>query len=169
MEVRGRRAGGASAGWIVPLLALGLGGCYHYTPMTVEEVAPAQDVRARVSLQQAERLEEILVGRDPRVVEGRVAEILTQGMYLDVEVASQLQGARVESYRQRVDVPFNTILELERKELSRGRTVGMVAVAVAVVGSLVAFKVIDSGGEGSQGEPPGPPENRIPISILRWP
>lgn len=169
MEGRGRIAAGGRAGWLAPLLVLGLGGCYHYSPMPLEELTPAQEVRARVSLQQAERLEEILVGRDPRVVEGRVAEILAEGMYLDVAVASELQGARVESYRQRVDIPFNTILELERKELSQGRTIGLVAVTVAVLGSFVAFKVIDSGGEGSQGDPPGPPENRIPIPMLRWP
>jgi hypothetical protein len=157
---------GVRPGWLVPLLLLGVTGCYHYVPMHLDEVTPSQEVRARVTLEQAERIEELLPrGGDPRVVEGRVAEILRETLYMDVAVATELRGTRVESFNQRLDLPLSGILEVERKELSRGRTVALVAGGVALVGSFVAIKVIDSGGGGSPGEGPGPPENRIPIPI----
>ncbi len=158
---------GMRPGWLVPLLLLlGVTGCFHYVPMNLDEVTPAQEVRVRVSLAEAERIEELLPrGGDPRVVEGRVAEILRETLYMDVAVATEVWGTRVESFNQRLDLPFAGILEVDRKELSRGRTAALVVGGVALLGSFVAIKVIDSGGGGNPPDGPGPVENRIPIPI----
>ena len=164
MDVRGGRWAGVAL-----FLVMGLGGCYHYTPMHLDEVVPAQEIRTRVSLQQAEILEEIIPNRDTRVVEGRVAEILRETLYLDVAVSSEVRGTRVESLRQRVDIPFSSILEVESKQLSRGRTAALVVGGAFLLGSFVAIQVIDSGGEGSPPDGPGAPENRIPLPIPLWP
>jgi hypothetical protein len=157
------RTWGRGRWWMGLLVGPVVGGCYHYTPIQLEEVRPTQEVRARVSLEQAERLEEILPpGRDPRILEGRVVGLQSQALLLDVAVASAVQGVRVESFRQRVDLPLSQLLEVERKELDRWRTGLLLAGAAVVLGSILFVTVIDPGGDRSPTDP-GAPENRIPL------
>ena len=75
-----------------------------YTPLSLEEVSPLHEVGPGFSLAEAERLEE-LVGREPRnprMIEGIIAERSNETLSVDMSVASELQGARVQTFRQRV-------------------------------------------------------------------
>ncbi len=146
------------------LVAVPLGGCYTYTPLNLEEVSPLHEVRARVSLAEAERLEE-LVGRErrnPRMVEGIVAERSNETLSMDMSVASELAGARVQTFRQRVEIPVQSILEVERKELDRGRTLMLTGAVGAVLAAAVFALVIDEGGDATRPGGPIDLESRLP-------
>ena len=153
--------------WLTPIFVLFLGGCYHYIPATPDELAPAQDIRARVSLTQAEALEEILQRDNPRVINGTVVERSGESVVVDVPVTTDLQGDRLRTLRQRVTLPLNSIQELERRELARGRTYALVGASTALIAMAITGWVIQS--EGGVGEelPPGE-EHRGPFHIPIW-
>jgi hypothetical protein len=141
---------------------LSAGGCYRYTAVPVGEVSPAHHVRARLSLQEAERMEALFPGRNPRVIEGRVVQLIPDTLLLDVAVSSDLRMAQGPLLAQRIDVPLRGIIDLEVRELSRARTVALVSASVAIVGAAIGGWVIRSGGERRPGHPPSD-ESRVPL------
>ena len=50
---------------------------------------------------------------------------------MDVPVNSELRGIRTETLNQRVEIPRDAMVDVETKELSKGRTYGLVAFVVA--------------------------------------
>lgn len=139
----------------LPLAALlCVGGCYHYTTVPLDTLAPSQEVRVRVTGEQADRLEEATAGQVSRVVEGRVAQLLAETLLLDVNLSLPQAGTRSMDLAQRVDLPFSAILEVEERGFSRGRTGALVGGAAALVGITLATWVIRSGGETRGDLPP---------------
>jgi len=131
---------------IILLQVLVLGGCYHYTVVDMHEVMPSQDIRARVSLGEAERLDELIPRRHPRIVEGRVSAIHQGTLFLDVALESSPRGTRAERFAQRLDIPFTSIEQLENRELSRARTAALVVGTTAALAFIVVELILDSGG-----------------------
>ncbi len=141
-----------------------LAGCYHYQEVGLDELAPAQEVRIRVSITQAEILEETLRRDNPRVIRGTVAQREGGSLYLDVPVVTELRVGRMESLRQRIELPESSIQELERRHLDRGRTALVIGGTAIVIGGIVAGLIVQSEGTVGEDVPPSD-ENRIPISI----
>jgi hypothetical protein len=131
-----------------------LGGCYQYTTVPLDSLAPPQEVRVRVTGEQADRLEEATAGQVSRLVEGRVAQLLEETLLLDVNLSLPQAGTRSMDLAQRVDLPFSGILEVEEKTFSRNRTALVVGGGVALVGVALATWVIRSGGETGGDLPP---------------
>lgn len=154
------------------LLAVVATGCHHYTPIHVEELRPGMDVRARVSLQEAERLEAYLPRGDRRMLEGEFLGRQGESFVLQVPAVSELRGVRVETLHQRVSVPLAELLEVEARELSRGRTFLLAGAGVAV-GTAILVATFGDSGRSERDVPPDDPgaESRSgpPIQIrLSW-
>jgi hypothetical protein len=146
----------------VPLAAaVAAGACYSYTAVRPDALEPGEEIRARVTAEQAERLEELLQRR-PRVLEGRFVEQDGRGLLLDVPTTSRTGRGGMEVLHQRIILVPDAVVELERKQLDRLRTGGVLLGAAAVAGYALFAKL--SGEPGSERPPdPGTPELRVPV------
>lgn len=129
--------------------------CYSYTPGSVDAVAPDTDVRARLSATEADKLSEYMP-RDSRVLEGKVLERNGDSILMLVPVLSELRGNRVETLHQRLEVNRSGIVDLELRQLDRGKTWlivggGTAAVAAVVINSVVLGSSSDRGRPGDGG------------------
>jgi hypothetical protein len=134
-------------------------GCYTYQIADPATVQAGRDVRVRLSLEAADRLQEVRM-TDDRLLEGKLLE--RRGDQLVVETAvnrlDPMTGGRL--LNQRLNLPYSDLQEVETKALDRTRTAGVVALAGAVVGYIVVSQFQDGGGSDT-GPPSGPPESRV--------
>lgn len=150
--------------------SLAFGGCHTFQPVSYDEVVAGQTLRARVSGAWADSVGEI-IQKDARVLEGTVVEAPGASVLMEVTVQNELRGIQFESLRQRVFLPREAFLDLELKQFDRGRTIGVVALGVVVVGALVVQQITkDSGGSQLPGGP-GPVESGVvrPVFRIRLP
>lgn len=146
-----------------------LAGCYSYTPVDLDSVQPPQRVRAFLSPAGATRVEPLL-NESRQVLTGELVEIDSDSVSLDVPSGYIERGMRTERLTQRLLFPRTELLGLQRRELDRVRTAGIVSAAAAAVG-LVIYRVLTDESGGTTTPPPGggPPEARIPIfRIPAW-
>lgn len=147
---------------------LATAGCQTFQPISYDQVAPGERVRARVNSAWADSLDALLQ-RDGRVVEGTVVDKPGGSLLLEVPVQNELRGMEFQTLSQRVLIPREGFVELELRELDRGRTVGVVALAGAAVGIFVAQQLTkDTGGNRLPGGG-GPSEGRISHPFFRIP
>ncbi len=138
---------------VLLIALLALTGCYSYSLAPVESVTPGSRVRARVSAAEAERLGEI-IGREDRLLEGRVVSGNDDGLLLDVPSAVITAGTAVQWMNQRIELAPAALVELEIRRLDPWRTAGAAALIGTAVGyaAVRAFDAIGSpSGEGSKG------------------
>jgi hypothetical protein len=126
-----------------PLIGLLLlsAACYRYTPGTVDAVPPDTDVRARLSAVEADRLAEYMPGAS-RVLEGKVLERNGESILMLVPVVSELRGNRVQTLHQRLEVSRTGIVDLELRQLDRGKTGLIVAGGTAALVAVIVNSVI---------------------------
>jgi len=126
-------------------------GCHTFQPTSLSELTPGEDVRARVTGAFADSLSAILPG-DARVVEGTFVEASGPAVLIDVPVMSSYQGMRLQTLNQRVEIPEDAFVDVERKHLSKSRTgLALGAVVAASASIIIAQLSGDTGG----GVPPG--------------
>lgn len=144
---------------LLPALVV-MAGCHTFQPASYDQISPGERVRARVNSAWADSLDALLQ-RDGRVVEGTVVEKPDGALLLEVPVQSELRGIEFQTLSQRVSIPEDGLVELELKELDRGRTWGVVALASVAVGVFIAQQL--SGNSGGSNVPGGggPSEGRI--------
>lgn len=131
---------------LLSLALTSITGCFTHQVVSPGAVEVGDEVRARITEAEAERLAPVMQ-RESRVIQGRVAEI-HPSLFLDVVVHSEVQGAAVRNLRQRVEIPSASLLELERRSLDRRRTGLMVGAGAAVVAALVIRQLTgESGGD----------------------
>ena len=146
------------------LCALVASGCYTFQPTGMDEVAPGQSVRARVTGTFADSLQ-TMIGRGDRVFEGVLVERQGSSSLLEIPVQQALQGMRFQTLSQRVEVPDAAVVEIENKELNRGRTYAGVAVAAVVLGAVIVMQINkDSGGAQRPGRG-GPQDAKVSLSL----
>jgi len=156
------------------LLPLGLlvaasTGCYTFRPAEVSDVVPGQDIRMRVTGAFADSLGSMLQREDARVVEGTVVSDGPRSLMLDVTVSNELEGMRLESFSQRVEVPDAAFVEVEIKELSKPRTFGALAAVAGVAAAVVISQFSGESGGAQQPGPGRPVESTISIPLSSWP
>ena len=71
---------------------------------------------------------------------------------LQVPVNSSLQGMRLETINQRVEIPNSAFVDVEIKELSKPKTIGAMA---ALTGAATAIVIWQFGGDNGGGDLPG--------------
>lgn len=142
-------------------------GCYTYVPSSLAEVTPEQDVRLRLGALEAERLQEF--ARDGgRAIEGQVLSQDGDSVLVRVESHSELRGVRVETLYQRIHVARPAVVDVERRELDKGRTYLLTGAAVAAM-TLVAIDRLQGGGSDAPPNGGNPNEALIPVLRLRLP
>jgi len=150
-------------------------GCHTFQPTAIDEVAPGQAIRARVTGAYSDTLSAVLQRTDAREVEGRVVERIGTSMLLEVPVSRSLEGMRFQTLNQRIEIPDGAIQVVETKELDRLRTFGAAGIGAAIV---IAIVVNQLSGETGGGDIPGPgsPSDgvvsadlfRVPVTALGW-
>ncbi|MDH3223194.1 MAG: hypothetical protein OEO23_05720 [Gemmatimonadota bacterium] len=150
--------------------ALVLPACYTYSPSTIGDLTPGDQVRARLTGAQFDELDEHLPGGD-RVLEGEVIESGNGGILLEVPVATSVQGIRVQSYHQRLDIPSSGLAEVELRALNKHRTYTLSGAAIVAVGYVIWDQLLSDTRRGGTDPPPPPEEDRrtvIKIPLFVW-
>lgn len=149
------------------LCVLATSACHTFRPVTVAELTPGQTVRARITGAFADSLSPILM-RDARNFEGVVVENGGSTVLMEIPVERTLAGLRLQTLSQRVEIPAAAFVDLDIKELDRGRTIGAVAIVVAAVGGFVLAQFNKQSGGGSGGGTGGPQESILPLPMIRF-
>ena len=146
-------------------------GCYRYVAADVATVDPQEDVRIVVTEQAAARLSPDL-GMYTTSLNGRLREEAHDSLSISVPVTRAYQGRLLESGWQTLFLGRTEVLRVQRRELSRTRTVaagvGAVAVLALVVNTVVQWIDPNPGTEESPPPPPAPsvrPSGFFPIPI----
>lgn len=119
------------------LLVLAFAGCYRYVPADRTALTPGRDVRVRINEAESSRFATILPD-GARLVEGTVIQNGADTLLLDVPVASNVLGSRVETINQRLDFSRAGIVDIELRQLDRIKT----AIVVGGGGGLGLFVLI---------------------------
>ena len=133
-------------------------GCYTYSVIDVAGAKPGMDVRARVSMAGASQIGPALGVSEARLVSGAVVDNQREGLTLKVAtVPAGTMGAQ-DGLFQQILINRSDLLELESKQLDRGRT--RFVVGAAIVGAAIVTATIIRSGR-STGEPAvtDPPSN----------
>ena len=143
---------------LLPLFGVCLASCVTYTQIPTHEPTPGDEVRVRLTQDEAERLRD-RTGRRVERLEGRVqpGAPVADSLRMMVTWGAAWAGTPMEGRRDLVTLPRSSVIEMERKEISRSRTAALgVALAAAVV---VLFRSVGSDGDGQSGglPPDGPP------------
>jgi hypothetical protein len=146
----------------LPALLL-LCSCYRYEPLQPASLEPGAAIRMRISGTVAEQVAPLLGSSDARVLVGRVISVGADTMIVEVPTTVRAEvGSTAQTLNQRVSIPLSSILELETRTLSRGRTAAVVGAAgVVTVAVLVKGFNLSPGKE----QPPtggGPADLRVP-------
>jgi hypothetical protein len=146
------------------VIALCSTGCYSYARTELSSVPNGSQVRARISTDQAARIEPLLGRTDLRVLDAVLLQSTGDTVLLEVPAASRtITGGGIQVLHQRVTVSRAGILDLELKKLNRGRT----ALITVGGGTLLIVAAIDALNIGPGREsPPGGgdgPDFRIPL------
>jgi len=147
-----------------------LGGCYTYTASSLGELAIGDEVRARLTAAQFDDLEEHIPGRD-RILDGEVVESGPQGLLLEVPVSTSVEGIRIRSLNQRIEIPADGLADVELRTLDRGRTYGVSAAGAALVGFVIWDQLLSDTRRGGTDVIPPPDEDRRTIfrlPIIVW-
>jgi len=136
-------------------------GCYRYSAASVESLRIGEPVRARISGQQAERLEPIL-GYTDRSIEGELLEKADSDIVIAVATTlSPEASAGVARVHQRIAIPRSALEEVEIRQLDRART--SLAAAIAAAGVAVAAAAVSQAIQlGQGGSRPNPNKTRLP-------
>lgn len=155
-------------GGLTLLVAAALPACYSYVPASFPDVSPAQTVRVRLAPAEAGRLSEY-VKAESRTMDGTFLEEGADSVMMEVASFSELEGTRVRTFRQRVNIARSGILDVELKELDRPKTFLVTGLTAAVAVFLAIDKL--TGQSGSETQPPGPGPNdaRRPRFLVRIP
>lgn len=154
-------------GWTL-VLAAALPACYSYRPASIPEVSPEQTVRVRLAPGEAGRLSEY-VRAESRTMDGTFLEEGRDSVMMEVASFSELEGTRVQTFRQRVNIARAGILDVELKELDRPKTYLVTGLAAAVAVFVAIDKLTGNGGGDTNRPVPVPNDARRSWLLLRIP
>lgn len=146
---------------IVGLAASFLAGCYTYAPLGNEPPVLSSEVRIRPAPEFREGLKGVLPG-DPGFIKGELLTWDEFGIVVHAVTAGVQYGVRDRSFGQRIVVPWSDVLEVEKRELSRGRTALVVGTGAALAAVILRHLF---GGEtgGIGGSDPSPSDGDADI------
>lgn len=137
-----------------------MAGCYTFAPIESAAVVPGSDVRITLTreetLQQADalgRLQSVLTGV---ATDATSAQSLTFTYRLPSPTPSQPNR-----FNGLMSVPWSSILQIEEKHFSAGRTVGLAGIGVAIAIAILA--VSDESGTGPDEGGPTPDAAIVPF------
>ena len=145
--------------------ALLLSGCFTYVPVERASVAPGQDVRVFVSRTGLAQLPEALAS--DRWVRGSLDAWESGLLRLQVPIRRGADGYLGPDIREALEIPIGDVLEVERREFSRGRTAALVAAGAALAAAGIVAVTQDDRAPDDDGG--GDPELiRLPLISVPW-
>lgn len=143
------------------LATLLLPGCYVYSAGDPDLIPPGEEVRVTVTRDGASELAQVTeqVETVP-VIRGRLMERDNQSLMIRVPVRATGEGLRPD-IGQVVRVPMGSVLAMEQRDFSLGRTGAFVA-GSAGAAALVVFAIIEASG-GTQGRTGDGTELFVPL------
>lgn len=131
------------------LATLLLPGCYVYSPADPDLTPPGEEIRVTITRDGATELAQVTeqVETVP-VIRGRLVERDNQSLMIRVPVRPTGEGLRPD-IGQVVRVPIGSVLGMEQRDFSVGRTSAFMAGSVGAA-ALVVFTIIEASG-GTQG------------------
>jgi hypothetical protein len=153
--------------WVLGLVAV-LPACYSYVAADIPEVSPQQTVRVRLMPAEAGRLSEY-VRAESRTMDGTFLQEEADSVMMEVASFSELQGSRVQTFRQRVNVARTGILDVELKQLDRPKTYLVTGLAAAVAIFIAVDKLAGDDGSPANRPIPGPSDDRVSRFLFRFP
>lgn len=143
-------------------------GCYSYSTVAIEDVAPGTPVRLRVTGAEADRLAEVRLS-DDREVPGTLLQRQNGAILLDTPIAAPDMTSQGTRLSQRVEIPISQVQDIEVRRLDRLRTGALVG-AVAAAAALVVIEGFGSGNANDDVPPIDNPEKRPgPVVRIRLP
>ncbi len=133
--------------FVVPFLVLG--GCHRYTPLEGVAPAPGDEVRVRLTVGAAVELSDRL-GTPVRSVDGIALRAGADSVVLTVPGGMRYAGTVFEARQDTLAFHQAQVVQVERKEFSRGRTA--VAAAVAIAAAIWIIRAVGGSG-GVSGDP----------------
>ena len=159
MSALTRKGGRAVAAFSIALVSAG---CHKYAPAEVGTVDPQESVRVLITEPAARRLSSDL-GVFTTSLEGRLRREEHDSLSISVPVTRVYQGRTVDSGWQTLFLGRGEVVRVERRELSRGRTIALGVGAVAAFALLVNSVVqwLDPNPGTEENPPPPPPAPSI--------
>ena len=148
-------------------------GCYNYQPISPSEIAPATDVRVRLSGDAVERLragnnnEARLL--DDFTVSGRVTRLSADSMVLSVESSHSSDAmTRPVTFFQPLALRRSDVRAADVRRLDRKRTTITTVVLSALAIGAATYAILHGGeASGTNGPSGGPNESRVPAFLLK--
>jgi hypothetical protein len=131
-------------------------GCFRYAPVDPIAVDPRDDVRVRLTTDAAVRIG-LQLGSVQERWEGQLTPAGRDSLTLSLWVGQQYRGTPFENARQRVSLGMPEVVEVRRRELSRGRTALLAAGILALTVVLADRIVFDQDPNATPGGRPGSP------------
>jgi hypothetical protein len=151
----------------VLLVMATLGGCYSYLPTRPESVPLGEAVRLRLTEQEAANFPDLRLDAG-RLLEGRLFRVTDAAVTVETMIGVNDPQRGTRALMQRVDVPMDGMIELERRQLERARTGFLVGGGAAVLTAIVVAQLQGSGGD-DDGPGGGNNEARIvPLFRFGW-
>ncbi|MGH7459531.1 MAG: hypothetical protein ACREMA_00705 [Longimicrobiales bacterium] len=154
------------------LLATTIGsGCYHYVPIEAQSAQADEEVRVRVTDSAAVRLVKEFGGYTG-LLEGQLADGPSDSLALSIMIGRAYRGVSLDQMRQTLYLGRTEVVQVQRRQLSRGRTALTTAGVLVVFGVFVKSVVLqgDPNPIDDSNPPPPPPLSgarrwyiRIPI------
>jgi hypothetical protein len=143
------------------LLACSLSGCYAYLPSSPQEASPGETVRLRVTADEATKYLDLNLS-NPRLLEGTLIDRGDGTLVVEASVGSNDPTRGSRALVQRVAVPLEGILDVERKEMDRTKTGLLIGGGAAALAVVIAQGISGSGSKDGPGTDV-PEARRIPL------
>lgn len=127
-------------------------GCYSYQATSLESLSPGEDVRLRLSQDEAARLQDLPLSQG-RLLNAMVLDATGSELLFETTVGVNDAQRGTRALTQRVSVAFREIVEVEQRSLDRLRTGTLAGGAAALVGIVLYAQF--RGSSGSDGPPDG--------------
>ena len=142
-----------------------LAGCFAYVPAQMEGVPAGQEVRVQLSRRGMAELP-VEIAQDDGYLRGSYAGQGGDSVRVQVAVAARQVGFLNQELRQEVRVPTAEVVQIERREFSRGRTALLAAAVVA--GGVAIVSLISGSIDGAGDGPPDDDLTRVPLFSVRF-
>ena len=139
------------------------GGCFTYAPVAFESVKSNDNVRVRVTEDAAARLSKDL-GAFATEIDGELTHQPHDSVAIGVSIDRSYKGTTIGTTTQQLCLARSEIIEVQRRQFSKGRTVLMSAGIAAGFGVLAAgiVQLVDPNGPSdTQPSAPPPPSSGV--------
>lgn len=139
---------------VLALAMVVLSGCHSYRPMLESDPVPGDRVRVRLSSEAASDVSR-LVNSPVASVSGTVMAVQTDSLTLNASWGAIFAGTRFAARRDTLTFERTDLLQIERRELSRGRSAVVLGALAAM--AIALYRTFGGGGDPSSLPEPGNP------------